>query len=169
LAPGCGNSRRACAFRRKPLVLQAPLPHIPLHRFTACQQEPTMNPLNLVTRPVRNITRAITMPFTFLFVVGLTGFINWMTFSGNWLFKWVAFGMGITVLVAWARAAKTLVLLGLLAWAGWWIYRRYGQAARQRFDAWAAKTSPDAAGVLDALRAPSAWAGSDNVTAAQTH
>ena len=123
-----------------------------------------MNPLNLITRPVKNLTRAITMPLKFIFVVGLCGFINWMTFSGSWWVQWVAFGMGIAVLVAWARAAKTLIVLGLLAWAGWAIYKRYGQTARERFDAWTQKTNPDAAGVLSALRMPWVYGG-ETVTA----
>jgi hypothetical protein len=129
-----------------------------------------MNPLNLITRPVRNLTEAITMPFKFLFVVGLTGFINWMTFSGQWWFKWVAFGMGIAVIVAWARAAKTIAVLALLAFGGWWVYKRYGPAARERFDAWAAKANPDARSVLDVLRSPAAYVdASQGAAAAQRH
>jgi hypothetical protein len=114
-----------------------------------------MNPLNFVTRPVKNIADAVLMPFKALWVVGLTGFINWMTYSGEWWVKWVAFGMAIAVLVAWARAAKTLVLLGLVAFVGWQVYKRYGAQARARFDDWVARTQPQAAQVLQALRAPS--------------
>jgi hypothetical protein len=113
-----------------------------------------MNPLRFVTRPIRDITGAIVMPIKALFVVGLCAFINWMTFHGTWWVKWVAFGMGIAVLVAFARAARTLLLLGLVAWVGWMIYKRYGQAARQRFDDWVARTQPQAAQVVAALRAP---------------
>ena len=113
-----------------------------------------MNPLKFVTRPVNDITQAIVMPFKALFVIGLTGFINAMTYNGNWWFKWVAFGMGIAVLVTLARAAKTLLLLALVAWVGWKIYQRYGQAARDRFDAWVAQAQPQAAQVLQALRSP---------------
>lgn len=115
----------------------------------------------LVTRPVRNLGEAVTLPFQALFVVGLTGFINWATFSGVWWFKWVAFGMGIAVLVAWARAAKTLLLLALVAWVGWKIYQRYGAAARAQFDAWVARTQPQAADVLAALH-PRAAAAAPN-------
>jgi hypothetical protein len=111
-----------------------------------------MNPFKVITRPVRDVTEAIVMPFRALFVVGLCGFINWMTFSGVWWVKWVAFGMGIAVIVAFARAAKTLLLLALVAWVGWKIYQRYGQPAREQFDAWVAKTQPKAAEVLAALR-----------------
>ena len=88
-----------------------------------------MNPFNAITRPVKNLTDAITMPFRAAFVIGLTGFINYATFSGDWWFKWVAF-------------------------VGWKIYQRYGAQARQRFDDWVASTQPQAAQVLQALRAP---------------
>lgn len=113
-----------------------------------------MNPLRFVTRPVTDITRAVLMPFKALFIIALTGAINAMTYNGHWWFKWVAFGMGIAVLVAFARAARTLALLALVAWAGWTIYKRYGSAARQRFDDWVASAQPQAAQVLAALRAP---------------
>ena len=113
-----------------------------------------MNPLKFVTRPVKNLADAVLMPFKALFVVGLTGLINAMTDHGTWWFKWVALGMGIAVLVAFARAAKTLLLLALVAWVGMKIYKRYGQAARQRFDDWVARTQPQAAEVLDAWRGP---------------
>lgn len=115
-----------------------------------------MNPLNFVTRPVKDLTDAVWMPFKALWVVGLTGFINWATYSGQWWFKWVAFGMTIAVLVAWARAAKTLLLLAVVAFVGWKIYQRYGDAARQRFDDWVARNQPQAAQVLQALRQPPA-------------
>ena len=113
-----------------------------------------MNPLSFITRPVSDITQAIMMPFKALFVIGLTGVINAMTYNGSWWFKWVAFGMGIAVLVSLARADQTRVLLALVAWVGWKIYQRYGQAARDRFDAWVAQAQPQAAQVLQALRSP---------------
>ena len=84
-----------------------------------------MNPLRFVFSPIRDISKAIVMPFKALFVVGLTGAINAMTYNGTWWFKWVAFGMGIAVLVAFARAAKTLAMLALIAWAGWKIGRAH--------------------------------------------
>jgi len=113
-----------------------------------------MNALSFVTRPVKNLVDALLMPLKALWVVGLTGFINWMTYSGHWWFKWVAFGMAIAVLAAWARAAKTLLLLGLVAFVGWQVYKRYGEAARARFDGWVASTQPQAAQLLQALRSP---------------
>lgn len=114
-----------------------------------------MNPLNLITRPVSDLTRAIVLPFKALFVVGLCALINAMTSPGQWWFQWVALGMGIAVIVSWARAFKTLVLLALLYFGGRWLYRRYGEDARQRFDDWAKRTQPQASEVVQALRAVS--------------
>ncbi len=111
-----------------------------------------MNPIRFVTRPIRNLVDAVVMPFKAIFVVGLCALINSMTFHGVWWVKWVALGMGIAVLVAFARAAKTLATLGLLAWAGWWLHKRYGAAAKARFDDWAARTQPQAAQVLELIR-----------------
>lgn len=111
-----------------------------------------MSLFRFITRPVKNLTDAIFMPLKALFVVGLCAAINAMTFNGQWWFKWVAFGMGIAVLVAFARAARTLLLLALVAWAGVWIHRRYGTQARAHFDDWVARTQPQAQQVVDLLR-----------------
>ena len=113
-----------------------------------------MNPFSLITHPVKAVTDAIFMPIKALFVIGLCGAINWMTFHGTWWVKWVALGMGILVIIKLARAAKTLLLLALVAWAGWKIYQRYGAEARQRFDEWVARTQPQAAQVMEVLRSP---------------
>ena len=43
-------------------------------------------------------------------------------------------------------------MLLLLAWGGRWLYRRYGAAAKERFDEWAERTQPQAREVLHALR-----------------
>ena len=123
-----------------------------------------MSLFSFVTRPIRDLTQAVVMPFKALFVVGLTGLINAMTYHGTWWFKWVALGMGIAVLVAWARAAKTLLLLALVAWVGMKIYKRYGAAARQAFDDWVAQTRPQAAQVLQALRQPQQGMGTAGTT-----
>ena len=110
--------------------------------------------LTIVTGPLKDITSAVVLPVKAIFVIGLPGFINWMTYSGTWWFKWVAFGMGIAVLLSFARAAKTLLVLALVAWGGRAIYRRYGADARQHFDDWVAEAKPQAAQVLAALRRP---------------
>jgi hypothetical protein len=99
-------------------------------------------------RPIRDLTQAVTMPFKALFVVGLCALINVMTSPGQWWFQWVALGMCIAVVVALARGIRTALVLGLIAWVGWWLTRRYGAAARERFNAWAAAEKPDSAGAV---------------------
>jgi len=64
----------------------------------------------------------------------------------------VALGMGIAVLVAWARAARTLITLALIAWVGRWVYRRYGDAARRQYDDWVQRTQPSRAQLLQVLQ-----------------
>lgn len=98
--------------------------------------------------PLRDLTQALTMPFRALFVVALCGVINAMTYSGTWWVQWVALGMGIATVVALAKGARTLAVLALVAIVGWWLYRRYGTAAREAFDDWVGRTKPDAAAVL---------------------
>lgn len=68
---------------------------------------------------------ALLMPFKGLFVIAVTGTINALTYNGHWWFKWVALGMAIAVLMASARAAKTLAVLALLAWGGNVLLKRY--------------------------------------------
>jgi hypothetical protein len=114
-----------------------------------------MNPLRFIFSPIRDITQAIVMPFKALFVVGITGIINAMTYHGQWWFKWVALGMGLAVLVAFAKAARTLLLLALVAYVGQKIVQRHGPAARSRFDDWVAQVQPRTAQVLQAWRASS--------------
>jgi hypothetical protein len=101
--------------------------------------------------PLRDLTQALTMPFRALFVVGLCGVINAMTYSGHWWVKWVALGMGIATVVALAKGARSLALMALVALAGWWVYRRYGTAARAAFDDWVGRERPAASGVVRRL------------------
>ncbi len=101
-----------------------------------------MNPLRFITIPVSTLTLAITAPLNFIFVVGLCLFINWMVSPGTWWVKWVAFGMGINVIVAWARVAKLLFVVGVLAAVGYFIYKRYGAEARAKYDAWRTDGEP---------------------------
>lgn len=103
-------------------------------------------------RPIRDLTRAVTMPFKALFIVGLCAVINLMTSPGHWWFQWVALGLGIATLIALARGVRTLAVLLLAYWVGRKIYERYGAAAREAFDAWVARSQPKAADVLGALR-----------------
>ena len=99
-------------------------------------------------KPIRDLTHAVTMPFKALFVVGLCAVINAMTSPGHWWFQWVALGMGIATVVALAKGLRTVLVLALVAVVGWWLYRRYGIAARDTFAQWAASTQPRAADVL---------------------
>jgi hypothetical protein len=112
------------------------------------------NPLRSLFSPINDITRALVLPFKALFVVGLTGFINAMTYHGVWWFKWVAFGFGIALIVSFAKALRSILLLALVAWVGMKIYKRYGPQARQQFDDWVARTQPQAPQVVAALRQP---------------
>lgn len=103
-------------------------------------------------RPIRDLTQALTMPLRALFVVGLCWVINAMTYSGVWWVKWVALGMGIATVVALARGLRTLVVLALVWWVGRQLYKRYGQPARDRFNAWVDRAQPRAAEVVRALQ-----------------
>ena len=83
-----------------------------------------MNPVNVVS----DLGKAVTFPFTFLFVVGLCAFINWFTSPGHWWFQWVAFGMGIALICIWARALRILLASAVAAGIGnfffrWWANR----------------------------------------------
>jgi hypothetical protein len=103
---------------------------------------------SLTMHPLRDLTRAVTMPLTAVFVVGLCAVINAMTYSGTWWVKWVALGMGIATVVALGRGLRTIAVLALVAIVGAWIYRRYGAAARRTFDEWAGRARPTVAEVL---------------------
>ena len=101
-------------------------------------------------RPIRDLTRMVTMPFTAVFVVGLCYVINTMTSPGNAWWRWVALGMGIATAVALARGLRTLLLLALIWWVGKKLYARYGAAARASFDAWVRREQPGWAEVIRA-------------------
>ncbi len=102
-------------------------------------------------RPIKDLTDAVTMPFRALFVVGICWFINAMTSPGHWWVWWVALGMGIATLVAWAKGRRTAAVLLLAFFVGRWIYRRYGAQARAAFDQWVKTSQPKAAEVIQAF------------------
>ncbi|GAP38249.1 hypothetical protein [Piscinibacter sakaiensis] len=108
-----------------------------------------MSSLPFVGRPLHDLQRAVVLPFKAVFVVGLCGLINAMTYSGQWWVKWVALGMGIAVVVALARVLRWLLLALAVLWVGRWLQRRHGAAAAAAFEAWAARTPA----VADALAA----------------
>ena len=129
-----------------------------------------MIPLAFITRPIKDLSNAVLMPFKAVFVVGLCWAINAMTFSGVWWVKWVALGMGIATLVAVARGVRTLLVLALAGWVGVKIYKRYGPAARAQFDAWVQRTNPGAAQMLRAWTAtPAAPEGFDATAQGRPH
>lgn len=103
--------------------------------------------------PVKDVLQAVTMPFKAIFVVGLCWVINAMTFNGTWWVWWVALGMGIATIVALGRGLRTLLLGLFLWWAGRKIYQRYGQAMRERFDAWVQRTNPSWSQFADVVQA----------------
>jgi len=78
-----------------------------------------MNPL----KAPKHLLRAVTFPFTAIFVVGLCTFINWFTSPGHWWVQWVAFGMGIALICVWARALKVLIATIGIAAIGYFLYR----------------------------------------------
>ena len=114
-------------------------------------------------RPIKDLTDAVTMPFKALFVVGLCWFINAMTSPGHWWVWWVALGMGIATLVAWARGLRTAAMLALIYFGGRWVYRRYGAQARAAFDQWVNTAQPKAGQVVQAFLNPDHRFGSDPV------
>jgi hypothetical protein len=54
----------------------------------------------------------------FLFV------INWMTYSGEWWFKWAALGLGIAWVFSLLRVIRAIVLAGGLAALGGYMANR---------------------------------------------
>lgn len=85
--------------------------------------------------PIRTVRDAITLPFTALFVVGVCFAINAFASPGHWWVQWVALGMGIAVVCAWARALKLAIAAGGLAWLAHVLLRqRASDATRSRMD-----------------------------------
>jgi hypothetical protein len=78
-----------------------------------------MNPISAVS----DITRAITYPFRMIFVVGLCAFINYFTSPGVWWVQWVAFGMGIGLIVIWAKAIRAVGVAAITAVIAYAVYR----------------------------------------------
>ena len=105
-----------------------------------------MNPL----APITNTYEAVASLFRFAFVVGLCFAINALTSPGHWWAQWVAFGMGIAVVVAWARAIKSVLGAFILGAIGVWIYKRYGADARAKFEAWNAQRAGGAGRIVGA-------------------
>jgi len=113
--------------------------------------------------PLKDLTEAFSMPFRALFVVGICWVVNWLTSPHYWWVWWVALGMGIATLAAWARALRTAAVLALVFFGGRWIYRRYGERARAAFDQWVDRSQPGAGQVVQAFMDPGRRFGDDTV------
>lgn len=105
-------------------------------------------------RPIRDVTRMVTMPIKAIFVVALCYAINLMTSPQHLWAHWVALGMGIATLVALARGVRTLMVLALAWWVGKRVYERYGPKARAAFDGWMSSKQPAWADVVRAWNDP---------------
>lgn len=97
-----------------------------------------MNPI----KAAEALAKAVTFPFTALFVVGLCAFINGFTSPGHWWFQWVAFGMGIALICIWARALKIAIGAGMLAGLGYLAYRWWKRRADKQNSAADIANSP---------------------------
>jgi hypothetical protein len=78
-----------------------------------------MNPLN----PLAAVIKAVTFPFTAIFVVGLCYFINFFTSPHHWWAQWVLFGMVIATIVVWMKALRIIITTVGLAGAAYLIHR----------------------------------------------
>jgi hypothetical protein len=96
--------------------------------------------------PLRSLSEAVTLPFKAVFVIAICFAINLMTAPGHWWVQWVILGMGIALIVTWARALRVLVLGALAAAVGTWAYRRYGDAGRETVNRWLAQANAPRSG-----------------------
>ena len=78
-----------------------------------------MNPITAIG----DIAKAILYPFRMMFVVGFCFIINYVTSPDHWWVQWVAFGMGIGLLMTWARAFRSLSRTALTAGIAYLMYR----------------------------------------------
>jgi hypothetical protein len=74
---------------------------------------------------VRKTVNAVGFLFKAPLIVLLLFFINWMTYSGEWWFRWAAFGLGIAWVISLLRVVRAVILAGgLAALAGYVASRR---------------------------------------------
>jgi hypothetical protein len=74
---------------------------------------------------VRKTAEAVGFLFKAPLILLLLFFINWMTYTGEWWFKWAAFGLGIAWLISLFRVLRTVILAGgLAALAGYVVSRK---------------------------------------------
>jgi hypothetical protein len=74
---------------------------------------------------VRKTAQALGFLFKAPLILLLLFVINWMTYTGEWWFKWAAFGSGIAWVIRLFRVIRAIVLAGgLAALAGYVSSRR---------------------------------------------
>ena len=74
---------------------------------------------------MRNTAHAVGFLFKAPFILLLVFVVNWMTYTGQWWFKWAALGIGIAWVISLLRVIRTMVLAGgLAALAGYVASRR---------------------------------------------
>ncbi len=74
---------------------------------------------------MRKTVHAVGFLFKAPLILLLLFIINWMTYSGDWWFKWAALGMGIAWVISLFRVARAVILAGgLAALAGYVASRR---------------------------------------------
>ena len=74
---------------------------------------------------VKSTTRAFSFLFKAPLILLFLFVINWMTYSGEWWFKWAALGIGIAWVFSLFRVIRAVMLAGgLAALAGYVISRR---------------------------------------------
>ncbi len=74
---------------------------------------------------MRKTVNAVGFLFKAPLIVLLLFFINWMTYSGEWWFRWAAFGLGIAWVISLLRVVRAVILAGgLAALAGYVASRR---------------------------------------------
>ena len=74
---------------------------------------------------VRSTARAFGFLFKAPLILLFLFVINWMTYSGQWWFKWAALGIGIAWVISLFRVLRAIILAGgLAALAGYVASRR---------------------------------------------
>jgi hypothetical protein len=74
---------------------------------------------------VRSTAHAVGFLFKGPLILLLVFAVNWMTYSGQWWFKWAALGIGIAWVMSLFRVLRAIVLAGgLAALAGYLASRR---------------------------------------------
>jgi len=98
----------------------------------------SLNPLE----PIGAVVKAVTFPFTAIFVVGMCYFINFFTSPHHWWAQWVLFGMVIATLMVWMRALRVVIATVGLVGAGYLIHRWWTNRSNRAPDAHTVDAGP---------------------------